>query len=73
MYSETFRSRKQKLICLQKVDQVTELWLLQKWMSTSVGGVNSVTLDLLTICQVSFPSIGATFLLAWLQFSSDAG
>ena len=56
-----------------QLDLVSEVWLLQDWMGTSVGGVNPVALNLPAICQVSFPLSGPQFLLAWFQSGSHFG
>ena len=56
--------------CGTQLYQIPEVWLLQDWMGTSVGGVNPVALDLPVIYQVSVPPSGAQLLLAWFQFGS---
>ena len=57
-----------------RIYQVPDLWLLQDWMSTSLGGVYPVAIDgLPVICQVSVPPSWATFTLAWLQSGSHFG
>ena len=42
-------------------------------MSTSLGGVYPVALDLSVICQVSVPPSWADFTLAWPQSGSAFG
>ena len=38
-----------------QLDQAPELWLMQNWMGTSVGGTKAVASDLLVAYQVSLP------------------
>ena len=54
------------------LDQFPEVWLLQDWFGTSVGGVNPVALKLPVIFQVKRPSwqgpIPVGLVSVWLSF-----